>query len=86
MLDAIEDMEYKERESSYKEEHLTFLVTDENTKSAIIEDSEEQSSANNNESTNSIEEETTVNEYDEEPDWQSRPDAPDAVGCIPYLI
>ena len=29
MLDAIEDMEYKEREQTYKEEHEDFLIKDE---------------------------------------------------------
>ena len=29
LLDAIEDMEYKERESAYEEEHLSFLKLDE---------------------------------------------------------
>ena len=31
MLDAVEDLEYKERENAYREEHLSFLELDEST-------------------------------------------------------
>ena len=70
MLDAIEDMEYKERESSYKEEHLSFLASDENTESTSIENSEQLNSSSNDESINNTEneEDTTTNEYEEEPE------------------
>ncbi len=78
MIDAIEDMEYKERESSYREEHLSILTSDENkdnivnknTESTSVENSEQQSSSSNDESIyiSGNEEDITTNENAEEPE------------------
>ena len=64
MLDAIEDMEYKERESVYESEHLSFLSKDESdnessvAESTTIIETDESESENEEETTNS-------NEYEE---------------------
>ena len=67
MLDAIEDMEYKERESVYESEHLSFLSKDEsNNESSTLEST---TIIETDESENENEEETTnSNEYEEEPE------------------
>ena len=38
LLDAIEDLKYKERESSYREEHLSFLTENETEEVDSVED------------------------------------------------
>ena len=38
LLDAIEDLKYKERESSYREEHLSFLTENETEEADSVED------------------------------------------------
>ena len=73
MLDAIEDMEYKERESVYESEHLSFLSQDEeesNNESSNVEGT----TVNESEESENEEEIVNSSEYEEEPEAYTEPE------------
>ena len=88
MLDAIEDMEYKDRESVYESEHLSFLSKDESNSESIEESTISTENQLNEEITtksseidleekkDSENEEKTINsnEYEEEPEDDTEPE------------
>ncbi|MBO6134427.1 MAG: LysM peptidoglycan-binding domain-containing protein, partial [Lachnospiraceae bacterium] len=67
LLDAIEDIEYRERESVYESEHLSFLMKEESTESEISEEIEVDEEEEVIEA-NSHEDNTHVDEFKNESD------------------